>query len=185
MFTKMRNLQKQIDIVIVLLTSERQKVQLNHGRHRKTQKVNQRSQAVKNHVQKQPEIPLNRHWKSRPINHSSHGKHWGLPKQLQDEPKPHAQSQNEKLRRQVQLLQETQRTQQTTQRPQTKQGQQNQDRRDPSHSEWHRLSPQEQTHKAYPQQQGKSQTDWQLSKKHESHRWGLQYHQGGHWFDWY
>ena len=51
MFTKMRNLQKQIDIVIVsFYLLERQKVQLNHGRHRQTQKVNQRSQAGKNYV---------------------------------------------------------------------------------------------------------------------------------------
>ena len=50
----MRNLQKQIDIVIFLFYSEWQKVQWDHGRYRETQKINKRPSSRKNNVQKQP-----------------------------------------------------------------------------------------------------------------------------------
>ena len=53
MFTKMRNLQKQIDIVLFPLNSERQTIQRNHGRNIQAQGYNQPTEAGKDTLPKQ------------------------------------------------------------------------------------------------------------------------------------
>ncbi len=158
MFTKMRNLQKQIDVVILLFKPEWQKIQWNHGWYWKAQERNQRSQTRENHVQEQPQIAINWHRESWSLNHQLDGKHREFPKQFKNEPEPHAQLENEKRRRQVKLLQATQRTQQAAQRPQTQQSKQNQDRWSSCYPKRHSICAKKPFNQINLEQQVKSET---------------------------
>lgn len=64
MFTKMNNLQKQIDIVTDIIFLEWQKVQLDDGRYWQAQKINRFAKAVKNNVSKQFKEARIGHWQN-------------------------------------------------------------------------------------------------------------------------
>ncbi len=62
MFTKMHNLQKQIDIVTDKLYLEWQKIQWDHGRHWQTKKLNRFAQTVKDYVPEQSKKIIGWYW---------------------------------------------------------------------------------------------------------------------------
>jgi hypothetical protein len=96
MFTKMRNLQKQIDIVFYPLTSERQTVQRDHGRNIKAEGYNQPVEAGKDPVPDQSQESPERHRQGGELNQQPDREHQGQPEHQQHEPKPDAQPQDEK-----------------------------------------------------------------------------------------